>query len=82
MKVVLSALLVCGSVFAEVTSIGFNGLSGLADENAASLMKLTDKECMRWEGGFCYGLVVDEDDSNPVEVEIAENWVNRTEVVE
>lgn len=51
-------------------------------DSAASLMKLTDKECMRWPGGTCYGLVVDDDDSNPVEVEIAEDWVNRVEIVE
>ena len=38
LKVVLSALLVSGSVYAKMTSFGYNGLSGLADENAASLM--------------------------------------------
>ena len=80
LKVVLSALLVSGSVYAKMTSFGYNGLSGLANENAASLMNLTTKECARLYGGKCYGVVVDTDESNPPEIEYADNWTNRTQV--
>lgn len=80
LKVVLSALLVSGSVYAKMTSFGYNGLSGLANENAASLMNLTTKECARLDGGKCYGVVVDTDESNPPEIEYADNWTNRTQV--
>ena len=81
-KVTMLALLVSGSVYAEISSLGFNELSGLANENVASLMNLTDKDCMRREGGTCYGLVVDEEEGNDIEVEVAENWVNRVEIID
>lgn len=82
LKVVLSALLVSGSVYAKMTSFGYNGLSGLADENAASLMTLVTPDCMERKGSICYRAVIDTDDSNPPEAEIIEDWANRTEIVE
>ena len=45
-------------------------------------MNLTDKDCMRREGGTCQGLVVDEEEGNDIEVEVAENWVNRVEIID
>lgn len=82
LKIASLAMLISGSVYAEFSSSDFSGLSGLANENAASLMNLTTKECARLDGGKCYGVVVDTDESNPPEIEYADNWINRTQVEE
>jgi len=81
-KIVLSALLISGSVYAEMSSLDFNELVGLANENAVSLMNLTTKECMRKDGGTCYGLIIDNGSSSSIEVEIAHDWVNRVEIID
>lgn len=82
LKIASLAMLISGSVYAKISSSDFSGLSGLANENAASLMNLTTKECERLKGSKCYGVVVDTDDSNPPEIEYAEDWTNRTQVEE
>lgn len=85
-KVVLAALFVSGGVYAEVFSQSSNGLFGLAEENAASLLNLTTNDCAKRPESKCYGVVVnadeDDDSSSELEVEVATGWVNRAEPIE
>lgn len=80
-KIVLSTLLIC-SVYTKVYSLDVFGLSELANENVKYLKDGIAEECMRYEGGFCYTLIVDTDETNDPEVEVLKGWINRIEIVE
>lgn len=80
-KIALSALLICG-VCTKVFSLDVYELSELANENVNYLMEKISEECIRHEGGCCYTLIVDTDETNALEVEVLKGWINRVEIVE
>ena len=80
LSIALLTTLMCSSIYGKFISQSPDGLSGLAEDNAISLLALDPKVCMKKDGAICYQYIATPD--GPPEAEYAKGWVNRYEVIE
>lgn len=79
-SIALFTTLMCSSIYGKFISQSPDDLSGLAEDNAISLLALDPSVCMKQTGGICYQYIATPD--GPPEAEYAKGWVNRYEIIE